>query len=119
MKKIILIGLTLLGLAILGYYQYGLFTDINYFKARSDISNGKIQILTYGLPYLPDSLVNLVASKYGFQYKIVAGCEVHPRLINQVDSYNSAVESYLDKLNGYGWLDKFTKELDDMYLKGN
>lgn len=111
MKKIVLFGLGLVIILSIGYYQYGLFTDINYFTARSDIKDGKVEILTYGLQFYDDEEVNEVAAKYGFQYRTLTGCVVTQRFINQVDSYNAAVENHLDDLNGEGWQEDFANDL--------
>jgi hypothetical protein len=117
MKKIILFGLGLAIFLSIGYYQYGLFTDINYFTARSDIKDGKVEILTYGLQIYDDEEVNEVAAKYEFQYRTLTGRMVTQRFINQVDSYNAAVENYLDDLNGEGWQEEFSKDLEKLDLK--
>lgn len=117
MKKNSLIGLALMLLLSFGYYQYGLFTEISYVTAWFDIRNGRVEILTYGLAIYNDDEANNVAAKYGFQFRRVAGCVVTQRFINQVDSYNAAVENHLDNVNGTGWEDRFVQELDSLLLK--
>ena len=117
MKKIILIGLGLVLILSIGYYQYGLFTDINYLTALSDIRNGRVEILTYGLQLYEDDEINEIAVKYGFQYLTIEDCMVTQRFINQVDSYNAAVENHLEDLNGEGWEERFAEELEKLNLE--
>ncbi|MDW7691692.1 hypothetical protein R9C00_16910 [Flammeovirgaceae bacterium SG7u.111] len=112
MKKYVIIAIFLLIIASFGYYKFGLFTGINYFTALSDISKGKVEILTYGFVERTDEELNPIAKQFGFQFKTMAGCVVTQRFINQVDSYNYAVERYLEKRNGENWLGAFNKEVE-------
>ncbi len=111
MKKYLFITILLASLVIFSYYQFGLFTDTNYFTALSDISKGKVEILTYGFVEHTDKEVNPIAKKYGFQFKTLAGCVVTQQLINQVGSYNYAVEQHLNKRNGADWMEAFDEEV--------
>ena len=113
MKKGITIVIILTLVIGIAYYKYGIFTPINYFQAKADIKNGKIQILTYGLEIYDSEELNEIALEYGFQFKRVEDCTVTDHFINQVDSYNLAVENYLNELNGDQWLERFDKEAEN------
>ncbi|MEQ8878272.1 MAG: hypothetical protein RLO17_18770 [Cyclobacteriaceae bacterium] len=99
----------------IAYHEYGIFTDINYFSALNDIDEGKVQILTYGLPIAEKDQIDSVALKYGFSYNQIEDCIVTQRFINQVDSYNSAVSKYLSKINGPDWETRFENDVNQLY----
>ena len=83
---------------------YGLDEEYNYFTAKRDIKNGKVQILETGL-LLPTSdwdkrqAAQKITENY-FGYKsIYLGCVV----TNGISTYNFIMEDYLDKRNGKEW----------------
>lgn len=96
---------------------YGLYEEYNYFTAKRDIKNGKIQILETGL-ILPEPKVDWnkmqkfkkkLEKKFG--YKLVyVGCTVR----HGIYIYNSVMERYLEKLNGKNWRIKERHMLDSL-----
>lgn len=96
---------------------YGLYEEYNYFSAKRDIKNGKVQILETGL-ILPTPNVDLdkqqAAEKITenhFGYKTVyLGCIV----TNGIGIYNSVMEDYLEKINGKNWRIKKQQMLDSL-----
>ena len=68
-------------------------------KADADIKNGNIELLQGGLVAFCTSLenVNHIASKYGFQYKLM-GCSFRAG-----KKYNEKMYRYLSELNGDNW----------------
>ena len=115
MKKALFIATVLCLLTYAGYYQYGLFTEINYFKAKNDIKNGKVQILTYGLPVIADSVLNSVAMDYGFEFNRIADCVITKRFVNQIKSYNAAVVDHLEEKHGADWYAEFEMKMAKMH----
>jgi hypothetical protein len=97
--------------------HYGLDEEYNYFSARRDIKNGKIQILETGL-ILPTANVDrdkqqkaeeITASHFGYK-PVYLGCIV----TNGIENYNRIMESYLDELNGKDWRIKEKKMFDSL-----
>ena len=96
---------------------YGLNEDYNYFSAKRDIKNGKIQILETGL-ILPEPNVDWVKKQETkekleeqFGYKSVyIGCIVR----HGIGIYNSVMEDYLEKVNGKNWRTKERQMLDSI-----
>ena len=92
--------------------NFGFFTPYNSFKAKQDIENGQIQIISIGLPYMPE-IEQKVANKYGFQYKYL-GCNVTTELVNGTKYYNNVIESHLEKKYGINFWKKFNSEVDTL-----
>ena len=85
---------------------YGLDDEYNYFSARRDIKNGKVQILETGL-ILPTPNVDwdkqqaaeeIAANHFGYK-TVYLGCTV----THGIDVYNSVMEDYLNEVNGDDW----------------
>jgi hypothetical protein len=96
---------------------YGLDGDYNYFTAKRDIKNNKIQILKTGLT-LPEPNVdwnkkqdaeNKIAARFGYKFMSL-GCTV----TNGIDIYNDVMEDYLEKVNGKNWRTKEQQTLDSI-----
>lgn len=96
---------------------YGLNEEYNYFSARRDIKNGKVQILETGLA-LPDPNVNwekkqgaekIAETQFGYK-SVSIGCTV----THGIDIYNSVMEDYLRKVNGKNWRIKERKIIDSI-----
>lgn len=96
---------------------YGLDGDYNYFAAKRDIKNNKIQILKTGLT-LPEPNVdwnkkqdaeNKIAERFGYKF-ISLGCSV----TNGTDIYNDVMEDYLKKVNGKNWRTKEQQSVDSI-----
>lgn len=85
---------------------YGLDEEYNYFSAKRDIKNGKIQILETGL-ILPEPNTDWNKEQEAekkteeqFGYKSVyLGCTV----THGIGIYNAVMEDYLNKINGKNW----------------
>jgi hypothetical protein len=98
---------------------YGLNEEYNYFTAKQDIRNGKIQLLETGL-ILPDPNTNVdwnkkqdaekkIQKQFGYK-SINLGCTV----TNGIYIYNSVMEDYLDEVNGKGWRTKERAIIDSI-----
>ncbi len=94
--------------------KYGLTDQYNYFTAKRDIKNGKVQFLVAGLIDLPPNDKELKAEetlRKQFGYKIVfIGCMTYPG----VERYNAVVEDYLKKRNGKDWEIIYQQKLDSL-----
>jgi len=114
-RKTIIISFTLL--AIAGSLSFawwtGCFTPYNYFTAKRDIRNGKIQLVSFGFP-LPERIQEAeIRKKYGFS-RSNAGCVVTTDLIRGISIYDDIVESYLNKRNGHDWRLRYEREIDSV-----
>lgn len=76
-------------------------------EATKDLSNNVVRIYV-GSWFLVKGQLDL-ANKYGFDIVQIA-CD--PMI--QFDRYNSVVYSYLDRINGPGWFDKYMHQLDSL-----
>jgi hypothetical protein len=92
-----------------------LFTAYNYFTAKRDIRNGKVNYVSFGLPViLPNQVqVDELRKKYGVK-SLNIGCVVTEDEIRGIAFYNNVIETYLAKRNGEGWKEKYLKELADL-----
>jgi hypothetical protein len=103
---IVLVGLFYLGLKL----SFGIFTPYNFWTAKQDIANNKIQIIVIGLPYYPQ-VRQLVAKDYGFNFNYV-GCNATTELLNGTKYYNNQVENYLTKKYGDNFWRTFKLQVD-------
>ncbi len=96
---------------------YGLNEEYNYFTAKHDIRNGKIQLLETGL-ILPEPNVDWdkkqdakkkIEKQFGYKSKYL-GCIV----TNGTYIYNTVMEDYLEKVNGKNWRTKERQMLDSI-----
>ena len=98
---------------------YGLDEEYNYFTAKQDIRNGKIQLLETGF-ILPDPNANVdwnkkqdaerkIEKQFGYK-SINLGCTV----TNGIYIYNSVMEDYLKKVNGKNWRTKERQMYDSL-----
>jgi hypothetical protein len=115
----IIISITLL--AIVGSLSFawwtGCFTPYNYFTAKRDIRNGKIQLVSYGLPS-PELIQEAdIRKKYGFS-RSNAGCIATTDLIQGISMYNNIVQNYLNKRNGHDWRLRYEREIDSVSKNG-
>jgi len=114
-KTIIVTSITLL--AIAGSLSFawwtGCFTPYNYFTAKRNIRNGKIQLVSSGLT-LPELIQEAeIGKKYGFS-RSNAGCIVTTELSQGIAIYNNLVENYLNKRNGHDWRLRYKREIDSV-----
>ncbi|MBL7692185.1 MAG: hypothetical protein JNM41_11375 [Flavipsychrobacter sp.] len=65
---------------------------------------------------MSDKEAILIAPKFGFHYKIVAGCVVSIPERSGFEGYNLAVTAYLDKKIGSSWKNKFHSQVDSLFL---
>lgn len=102
--------------------HYGLNEEYNYFTAKRDIKNGKVQILETGL-ILPEPSVDWdkkqeaekkAENQFGYQ-SVYLGCTV----THGIDIYNSVVEDYLEKVNGKNWRTKKRMIVDSIMNSSN
>ena len=113
-KKIIygLLAVLLIGGLYFGLrFGFGLFTPFNFWTARQDINNGKIQIVVIGeMPMYFDQKQKL-ANSYGFDFYLT-GCNVSTDIINGTKYYNKKMVSHLESKFGIAWWAKFQNQLD-------
>lgn len=95
-------------------HEYGLFDEYNYFIAKRDIGNGKIQLLSAGLR-LPSGneeeqrAEEAIRHDFGFT-SVWIGCIWTPG----VEKYNAVMEDYLKERNGDGWQERMRQRLDSL-----
>jgi hypothetical protein len=98
---------------------YGLNEEYNYFTAKQDLRNGKIQLLETGFT-LPDPNTNVdwnkkqdaekkIEKQFGYK-SINLGCTV----TNGIAIYNSVMENYLEEVNGKNWRTKERQVFDSL-----
>ncbi|MGN6400009.1 MAG: hypothetical protein ACTHMD_06120 [Flavisolibacter sp.] len=101
---------------------YGLDEEYNYFTAKRDIKNGKVQILETGL-ILPEPNVDWekkqdaekrAENQFGYK-SVYLGCTV----THGIDIYNSVMEDYLEKVNGKDWRTKERSTVDSIMKHNN
>ena len=95
-------------------HEYGLFDEYNYFAAKRDIRNGKIQLLSAGL-IMPtgdedeQKAEEAIRDEYGFK-SVWIGCVWTPG----VGKYNAVMKEYLDEKNGNGWKERMLQRIDSL-----
>ena len=101
--------------------DYGLNEEYNYFSAKGDIKNGKIQLLETGL-ILPEPNIDWdkkqdvekrLQKQFGYK-SIYLGCIV----THGIGIYNSVMEDYLEKVNGKNWRSK-QQRMSDSLMNSN
>ena len=73
----------------------------------------KLVFLTYGMPIPGDrrNAENVIANKWGFYTKSVAGCIVTKQLTDSVADHNKLVQQAMNERFGKGWDKKFEREV--------
>ncbi|MFT3748621.1 MAG: hypothetical protein QM768_09905 [Agriterribacter sp.] len=72
-----------------------------------------LEIYTTGLPAIEHGTVaNIIARRYGFRYRAIAGCVVTKEVSDRKYLNNRSVYSKLDSIWGYNWRDKFDMQVD-------
>ena len=92
-------------------FGFGLFTPFNFWTAKQDIKNGKIQFVEIGEMPLNFVQKQELANSYGFNFYLF-GCIVSTDIINGTEYYNKKMVSHLESKFGIGWWTKFQKQLD-------
>ncbi len=100
---------------------YGLNEEYNYFTAKRDIKNGKVQLLETGLiepsPNVDwdkqQKIEKIIANHFGYK-SVYLGCIV----THGIGIYNDVVEDYLDKVNRNNWRVK-SKQMFDSLITSN
>jgi hypothetical protein len=92
-------------------YEFGLTDQYNYFTAQQDIKNGKVQIISIGLPMLTGYEEEEAAIERDFGYKSIWRCIYSSRGYYW---YNNAMYKYLDKKNGHDWQDRLRQKLNSL-----
>ena len=110
--QITVIAMLVLCLLVISFLTYGYMRNKRHYK---DIYNkkGKLVYLTYGLPKeaISANAQWVIANKWGFTYKGVAGCIVNNELADSVQVHNDIVSTVLTKKFGENWNNKFDKEV--------
>jgi hypothetical protein len=94
-------------------FAFGLFTPFNFWTARQDIKNGKIQIAEIGEMPLNFVQKQKLANSYGFDFYLF-GCNVTTDIINGTEYYNKVMVDHLETKYGIGWWTKFQSQLDSI-----
>jgi hypothetical protein len=92
---------------------FGLFTLFNFWTARQDIKNGKIQIVEIGEMPLNFGQKQRLANSYGFDFYLI-GCEVTSDIIHGTKYFNNVMVDHLKNKYGAGWWTKFQTQLDSI-----
>lgn len=103
----------LVGLFLSLKYFFGFFTPYNSWTARQDIKNGEVQLISVGLPYMPE-LAQQVAKQYDFRY-CYSGCMVNPWEMNGIDCYNEVVREYLANKHGNDFWAMYDAKISRVY----
>ena len=102
--------------------HYGLNEEYNYFSAKRDIKNGKIQLLETGL-FLPEPNIDWdkkqdvekrLEKQFGYK-SIYLGCSV----THGIGIYNSIMEDYLEKVYSKNWRSKQQRMSDSLMNSNN
>lgn len=94
-------------------FAFVLFTPFNFWTARQDIKNGKIQIVEIGeMPLNFEQKQNL-ANSYGFDFYLF-GCNVTTDIINGTEYYNKKMVDHLESNYGASWWTRFQSQLDSI-----
>jgi hypothetical protein len=117
LKRKITYGL-LLVLFISGLYFglnsiFGLFTPYNYFTARQDASNNKIQIVEVGEKPMNYDEKQRLANSFGFSFHLF-GCNVSSNIINGTKYYNRVMIDHLESEHGNNWWSNFQTQIDSI-----
>lgn len=113
------IALALVSLAYCAYsfsnmaiYYFGLNEPYNYFSAKRDLKNGKIQLLfagqLIGENEKTEQAIDSLDKSYGITYLNV-GIETRG-----LERYNEVIESYLKKQYGKNWKANYTRQVDSI-----
>lgn len=94
-------------------FAFGLFTPFNFWTARQDIKNGKIQIVEIGEMPLNFEQKQKMANFYGFDFYLF-GCNETTDLINGIEYYNKKMVNHLENKYGIGWWAKFQSQLNSI-----
>jgi len=114
---LITLSLILAGLAAFFYWRnQSAYSDISAEKAKRDIQNGNIMVLTAGLlaNTSQDDEIKSLQKEYGFK-SCTIGCNVDDDILKDLREYNYVVENYLDTRNGKGWKSEYQSKLDSLY----
>ena len=106
---ILLIGGLYFGLC----FTFGFFTPFNFWTAKQDIRNGKVQILKIGEIPLNFEQKQKLANSYGFDFYLF-GCNVTTDIINGTKYYNNAMVGHLESKYCIGWWTEFQIQLDSI-----
>jgi hypothetical protein len=90
------------------------------FDADTDIKNGEVHLISYGLKFPPppgvpniSKQIDSLNAKYGVVWKN-HGCSP-PSDTSALHEYNNKVIEYLSIRNGKGWFTKYEKSVDSLY----
>lgn len=86
--------------------------------AKTDIKNGKIRIITYGLEVEPISnnsirQIDSLKKHYGFYYDN-QGCIIDSISSEAANEYNQVIFDYLSQKNGKNWYENYQRQVDSV-----
>ncbi len=85
-------------------------------EAQQDIQSGQLIVKTYGLPQPWIGLYSSnLSSRYQIILRFVSGCDVNPKLAQNVEGYNNVSEAEIAKRYGADLLDRVAKESARQY----
>jgi hypothetical protein len=70
-----------------------------------------LKILSAGHLIIRPHSLNIVANKWGFEYRHIGGCDVTQELRDSIQTNNDFVDSVLKRRFGNGWEKRFAKEV--------
>lgn len=75
--------------------------------------DSSLRILTSGRLIIRPHSLDIVANKWGFEYRHIGGCDVSQELLDSMETNNDFVYSILNRRFGNGWKKKFDKEVKE------
>ncbi len=118
-KKLFVAGIMvilIISTIIILWQNYELSSDYNYFTAKLDIKNGKIQIVNVGIliDFSKGKDIEIIAAKYGFS-NIYIKPDTSKQTLKGINNYNELVEAYLKVRNGIHWKAQYQQEVNLLY----
>jgi hypothetical protein len=92
---------------------FDFFTPFNFWTAKQDIENQKIQIVEIGEMPINFEQKQKLANQYGFDFHLF-GCNVTTGIMNGIKYYNKTMVKHLERKYGVGWWAKFQTQLDSI-----
>ena len=114
MKKASLIVIILILICSFSYVRFSPKSD----ETVKWDKNKKLEYLIYGKSWTLEtqSAEDIIAKKWGFRYKAVAGCLVTDKLVNSVQKHNEKVNQAFIAKFGKNWKDLMSKDFNTEFL---
>jgi hypothetical protein len=80
--------------------------------------NEEMTYYTYGLPAIERlNARDIVAERYGFYYRSIAGCVINEEMMDTVRPHNERIDKKLALRHGKNWRKKFDREVEAEYKR--